>query len=77
MRVFSQDCPDVSMESIAADAGVGAGRLYRNFPIRHALIEAAYRSELARLCAGVPELLRRSPTSRRAPRWIGSSTTSC
>jgi AcrR family transcriptional regulator len=57
VRAFSQDGPDVTLESIAAEVGVGIGTLYRHFPTRQALIEAAYRSELVRLCAGVPELL--------------------
>ncbi|MFC5030772.1 MULTISPECIES: TetR/AcrR family transcriptional regulator [Streptomyces] len=33
---------------------VGTGTLYRNFPTREALIEAAYRNEVARLCDAVP-----------------------
>jgi AcrR family transcriptional regulator len=57
VRAFSHEGPDVTLESIAGDAGVGIGTLYRHFPTREALIEAAYRSELARLCAGVPELI--------------------
>lgn len=41
----------VKMETIAHEAGVGVGTLYRNFPSRDALVEEVYRSELARLCA--------------------------
>jgi AcrR family transcriptional regulator len=57
VRAFSQDGPDVTLDAIARDAGVGIGTLYRHFPTREALIEAAYRSELARLCDAVPDLL--------------------
>ncbi len=57
VQAFSHDGPDVTLESIAKQARVGIGTLYRHFPTREALIEAAYRSELARLCDGVPELL--------------------
>jgi AcrR family transcriptional regulator len=57
VRAFSQDGADVTLDAIAKDAGVGIGTLYRHFPTREALIEAAYRSELARLCDAVPGLL--------------------
>jgi AcrR family transcriptional regulator len=70
VRAFAQDGPDATLESIAAEAGVGIGTLYRNFPTRQALIEAAYRSELARLCAGVPELLRTVPADAALRTWM-------
>jgi AcrR family transcriptional regulator len=57
VRAFAADDPTVSLESIAKDAGVGIGTLYRHFPTREALVEAAYRSELDRLCEAAPELL--------------------
>ena len=41
----------VSLESIARDAGVGIGTLYRHFPNREALVEAIYRTELAEVAA--------------------------
>ena len=53
VRAFSQDGPDVTLDAIAKDAGVGIGTLYRHFPTREALVEAAYRNELARLCDAV------------------------
>ena len=57
--MFSQAGPDVTLEAIAKQAGVGIGTLYRHFPTREALVDAAYRNELARLCESVDELLRR------------------
>lgn len=57
VTAFSRNAPEVTLESIAKAAGVGIGTLYRHFPSREALVEAAYRSELARLCESVPELL--------------------
>ena len=48
---------DVSLEAIARDAGVGIGTLYRHFPNRNALVEAAYRQEVQQLCDAAPELL--------------------
>ena len=52
VRAFSQEGPEVTLDAIAKDAGVGIGTLYRHFPTREALVEAAYRNELARLCDG-------------------------
>ena len=61
-----------SLEAVAKCAGVGIGTLYRHFPTRDALVEAAYRTEVAHLCDAASELLASSPpdvvasqTSRR------------
>jgi AcrR family transcriptional regulator len=70
VRAFSQDGPDVTLDSIAKEAGVGIGTLYRHFPTREALIEAAYRSELARLCDAVPDLLRDMPPDEATRTWM-------
>jgi len=70
VRAFSQDGPDATLESIAVEAGVGIGTLYRHFPTRHALIEAAYRSQLVRLCAGVSKLLRTKPADVALRIWM-------
>jgi AcrR family transcriptional regulator len=52
----------VKIETIAHEAGVGVGTLYRNFPSREALVEEVYRSELTRLCAMATRLVAdRSP----------------
>jgi len=69
-RVFSQAGPDATLESIAGEAGVGIGTLYRNFPTREALIEAAYRGELTRLCAGVADLLRTKRADVALRTWM-------
>src|SRR5262249_52296715 len=52
------------------EAGVGIGTLYRHFPTREALVEAAYRSELARLCDVVPELLTTMPPDAAMRAWM-------
>jgi AcrR family transcriptional regulator len=57
VRAFAHDGPDVTLDAIAKDAGVGIGTLYRHFPTREALVDAAYRNELARLCDSVADLL--------------------
>ena len=70
VRAFSQDRPDVTLDAIAKDAGVGIGTLYRHFPTREALVEAAYRSELDRLCDAAAGLLRDLPPDQALRAWM-------
>ena len=56
-RAFAEHGTGASLKAIAQDAGVGIGTLYRRFPTRERLVEATYRSEVARICAAVPDLL--------------------
>ena len=70
VRAFSQDGPDVTLDSIAKEAGVGIGTLYRHFPTREALIDAAYRNELARLCDAAADLLETMPPDEAARTWM-------
>jgi AcrR family transcriptional regulator len=73
VRAFSdnaQDNAEVTLDAIAKAAGVGIGTLYRHFPTREALVDAAYRNELARLCDAVPELLRAHPADRATRLWM-------
>lgn len=60
----------VSLESIARDAGVGIGTLYRHFPSREALVEAIYRAELAEVAAAAEQLLTRHPPAIALRRWM-------
>jgi AcrR family transcriptional regulator len=60
----------VSLESIAHDAGVGIGTLYRHFPSREALIEAVYRAELAEVAAAAGQLLGRYPPKAALRCWM-------
>ncbi|NUP34341.1 MAG: TetR/AcrR family transcriptional regulator [Streptomycetaceae bacterium] len=71
VRVFADEGLDAHMERIAKEAGVGTGTLYRNFPTRELLIEAAYRTELARLCDAAPELLAALPPREALRAWMG------
>ena len=76
VRALSQNGPDVPLDAIAREAGVGIGTLYRHFPTREALVEAAYRTELDRLCDAAPALLVELPPEQAlGPGWIASSTT--
>ena len=70
VRAFSAGGPEPTLESIAAEAGVGIGTLYRHFPTREALVEEAYRSELARLCDAASELLAGLPADRALREWM-------
>jgi AcrR family transcriptional regulator len=70
VRAFSQDGTDATLDAIARDAGVGIGTLYRHFPTREALVEAAYRNELDRLCDAVPELLHTLPADDALRAWM-------
>jgi AcrR family transcriptional regulator len=67
---FSHD-PDVPLDKIAREAGVGIGTLYRHFPTREALVEAAYRNELARLCDSADEMLAARPPDIALREWMG------
>ncbi|MER5521348.1 helix-turn-helix domain-containing protein [Streptomyces sp. NPDC002763] len=48
-KAFEAEGSDASLEDIAAQAGVAIGTLYRHFPTRAALVEAATRDGLADL----------------------------
>lgn len=70
VRAFSHEGPEVTLEAIAREAGVGIGTLYRHFPTREALIDAAYRNELARLCDSVDDLLVALPPDQALRTWM-------
>ncbi len=70
VQAFSHDGADVSLESIAKRAEVGIGTLYRHFPTRQALVEAAYRNELGRLCDGVEALIASHGADRATRLWM-------
>lgn len=72
VTAFSGEDPEATLESIARDAGVGIGTLYRHFPTREALVDAAYRSELAKLCDAVPELVAGFPADKALRTWMDS-----
>ncbi len=70
VRALSQPGPDVPLEDIAREAGVGIGTLYRHFPTREALVEAAYRDEVERLADAAEELLAEHPPDVALRRWM-------
>ncbi|MEU3169268.1 TetR/AcrR family transcriptional regulator [Streptosporangium sp. NPDC006930] len=56
-KAFEADGSEASLENIAAQAGVAIGTLYRHFPVRASLVEAATRDGLADLVAHAERLL--------------------
>lgn len=66
---FSAD-PDVSLNTIAKLAGVGAGTLYRHFPSREDLVLAVYAREVDALVDSVGQLLRDQYPLEALRTWI-------
>jgi AcrR family transcriptional regulator len=66
-----QGSPDISLNSIAKDAGVGIGTLYRHFPSREALLVAVYHSELDQLATSAATLLDTMPPWDALVSWLG------
>jgi AcrR family transcriptional regulator len=69
-ELFAEAGAGVSLDAVARRAGVGIGTLYRHFPTREALVEAAYRNEVEQLCAAGDELLRAHPPDIALAKWM-------
>jgi AcrR family transcriptional regulator len=67
---FAERGIEVSLESIAKEAGVGIGTLYRHYPTRDALIEAVYRHNVDLLCDGAAELQESLPPDEALAQWM-------
>jgi AcrR family transcriptional regulator len=52
-EVFAEQETDATLEEISRRAGVGIGTLYRHFPARENLIEAAYVDGVEEICGAV------------------------
>jgi AcrR family transcriptional regulator len=68
-ELFGESGTDVPLEAVAARAGVGIATLYRNFPTRDTLVEAAYRNEVAHISVAATELLAEYPPDIALERW--------
>lgn len=63
----AENADEIVMERVAERAGIGIGTLYRRFPTRLALLEAAYADEVALLVTRAQELsLRLEPVDALA-----------
>jgi AcrR family transcriptional regulator len=60
---FAECGPDVPMEEIARQAGVGVGTLYRRFPDRQALIRAVTQDNFAEVLAETKAAVAEEPTA--------------
>lgn len=69
-RVFAERGLDTAPAAIAKEAGVGVGTLYRHFPTREALIDAAYRHQLTRVCERAADLVARHPAAEATRLWM-------
>ena len=56
-RLFAERGVEVSVEDIAAAAGVGIGTFYRRFPDRESLIEAVFATKLERAAESARQAL--------------------
>src|SRR5450631_2391363 len=70
VELFAGSGEDVALEAIAERAGVGIGTLYRHFPTREGLAEAAYRNEVQLLCDAAGELLADAPPDVALAEWM-------
>jgi AcrR family transcriptional regulator len=61
---------DATLNSIAKQAGVGQGTLYRHFPTREALLLAVYRQDVTELVDAAPVLLDAYPPIEALERWF-------
>lgn len=69
-RVFAEQGLDTAPAAIAKQAGVGVGTLYRHFPTREVLIDAAYRRQLTQVCEKVSDLLAQCPAAEATRMWM-------
>jgi AcrR family transcriptional regulator len=67
---FAEHGVDASLEDVARRAGVGIGTLYRHFPTRDALVEAAYRRGVEQLCDAAESLLAEQPADQALENWM-------
>src|ERR1700712_2605945 len=66
---FTEHGIDTSLEDVARRAGVGIGTLYRHFPTREALVEAAYRRGVEGMCDEAQRLVATHPPALALELW--------
>ena len=67
---FTRAGADASLDEIANRAGVGAGTLYRHFPTRETLLQAVYRTEVAKLAAAEREFSKTMSPVEALRSWL-------
>ncbi|PWG09080.1 TetR family transcriptional regulator [Streptomyces sp. V2] len=69
-EAFAEHGEHASLDDIAKRAGVGSGTLYRHFPTRQALLEAAYLDRMEALGLRADELGDGLPPGRALAEWL-------
>jgi len=69
---FTDHGTEASLEDVAKRAGVGIGTLYRHFPTRLALVEAAYRRGVEEICDEAGRLLATHPPAVALELWMAT-----
>ncbi|MEU2925149.1 helix-turn-helix domain-containing protein [Streptomyces sp. NPDC007251] len=69
-EAFAEHGEKASLDDIAKRAGVGSGTLYRHFPTRQALLEAAYVDRIEALGARGAELAEQLPPGEALVEWL-------
>ncbi|MGV9342002.1 TetR/AcrR family transcriptional regulator [Streptomyces sp. NPDC003688] len=69
-EAFAEHGENASLDDIAKRAGVGSGTLYRHFPTRQALLEAAYVERIEALGARADVLAERLPPGEALSEWL-------
>jgi AcrR family transcriptional regulator len=67
---FTRSGANISLDDVAKQAGVGAGTLYRHFPTRDALLEAVYRTEVAKLADAERKFAETMPPVEALRAWM-------
>ncbi|MFI5675900.1 TetR/AcrR family transcriptional regulator [Streptomyces cellulosae] len=75
VEAFAEHGEGASLDDIAKRAGVGSGTLYRHFPTRQALLEAAYVDRIEALAARADELTERLPPGEALSEWLNELST--
>ncbi|MGR4851454.1 TetR/AcrR family transcriptional regulator [Streptomyces sp. LARHCF252] len=70
VEAFAEHGEGASLDDIAKRAGVGSGTLYRHFPTRQALLEAAYLDRVEAIAARADELAAELPPGEALAEWM-------
>ena len=69
-EAFAEHGEGASLDDIAKRAGVGSGTLYRHFPTRQALLEAAYVDRIEAVSARADEIAKELPPGEALVEWL-------
>ncbi|MEU4468838.1 helix-turn-helix domain-containing protein [Streptomyces sp. NPDC024017] len=70
VEAFAEHGEGASLDDIAKRAGVGSGTLYRHFPTRQALLEAAYLDRVEAIAARGDALAAELPPGEALVEWL-------